>query len=52
MGASTSGKADALLLSFVSVRDVSRVVGWGSIIKVASESTTVLFWVISYLGTY
>ena len=38
MGASTSGKADAILLSFVSVRDVSRVVGWGSIIIVSSES--------------
>ena len=32
MGGSTSGKADAILLSFVSVRDVLRVVGWGGII--------------------
>ena len=38
MGGSTSGRADAILLSFVSVQDVSRVVGWGSIIMVSSKS--------------
>ena len=42
MGGSTSGKADALLLNFVYVRDVSQVVGCGGIIMGTSESVSLV----------
>ena len=35
------------ILSFVSVRDVSRVVGWGGIIMVSSESVPLSLVIIS-----